>query len=347
MKISIISFTQKGRELSFVLQEYLRKKHQVEIYSKKEGSSAAYVKESLREWTKSQFKERDSLIFIGACGIAVRAISPYINHKLEDPAVLVMEETGHFVIPILSGHYGGANELAQAIAEATGAVPVITTATDRNQLFAVDVFAKKNDLVIMNREAISKVSAAVLEHKKITLWTLGDIKGPLPKEVSRASCPLKDNVDIIISPFQKHKDKPVLFLCPKIYVAGMGCKRGKSFGQLERVLKKQADRLGIEMAAVSTLASIEDKKQEKGMIRLAQHYGIEFQTFKSHELNKISGEINGSPFVLKTVGVDNVCERAALAAAGAGGKLVVKKQAEDGITIAIAEKKWSIAFDEA
>ena len=103
---------------------------------------------SLGEWTEKQFSESDGLVFIGATGIAVRAIAPCLKDKFQDPAVVVMDEKAKFVIPLLSGHVGGANELAVQIGEVTGAVPVLTTATDVNRKFAVDVFARNQNLLI-------------------------------------------------------------------------------------------------------------------------------------------------------------------------------------------------------
>ena len=103
-----------------------------------------YVEEGMGEWAGKQMAEKHTLLFIGACGIAVRAIAPYITDKLHDSAVLVMDEGGNYIIPILSGHVGGANEIAVKIAVEIGAVPVITTATDINGKFAVDLFAKRN-----------------------------------------------------------------------------------------------------------------------------------------------------------------------------------------------------------
>ena len=140
----------------------------------KEKRRARYVKESLSEWTQAQMQKRRALLFIGACGIAVRAVTPYLQDKLKDSPVLVMDETGRFVIPLLSGHVGGANDLALLLAERTGAEPVITTATDRNGVFAVDLFAGKNRLWIENREGIAKVSSRALSGREITLSIQGN-----------------------------------------------------------------------------------------------------------------------------------------------------------------------------
>ena len=111
------------------------------------------------QWAREAFADADALLFIGACGIAVRAIAPLCRNKAADPAVLVMDEMGRHVIPILSGHIGGANDLALLLAERTGAEPVLTTATDVRGVPAIDSWAMKNDCAIENKAAIQAVSA--------------------------------------------------------------------------------------------------------------------------------------------------------------------------------------------
>lgn len=128
-----------------------------------------YISQNILDWTAAQMSEKKALIFIGACGIAVRAIASSVNNKLKDSPVIVIDELGQFVIPILSGHVGGANELAVLLAALMNATPVITTATDINNKFAVDVFAKKCRLAIVNKDGIARVSSKVLAGKVVTL----------------------------------------------------------------------------------------------------------------------------------------------------------------------------------
>ena len=122
-----------------------------------------------RIFLEEAFAQQFPVIFIGALGIAVRAIAPLIRHKTVDSPVLVLDEAGQFVIPVLSGHLGGANELAQQIAESLHSAAVVTTATDVNGLFAVDVFARKNGLRVCNPEAIRHVSGKLLQGEIIVM----------------------------------------------------------------------------------------------------------------------------------------------------------------------------------
>lgn len=161
MKIGVICFTARGCRTALELREVLTgpeegdpQENQIRVWCKKKDfippKGIERVEGSLREWTGQQFERNEALIFVGATGIAVRAIAPFLEGKTKDPAVLTVDELGHFVISLVSGHLGGANELCRRAAEKLGAVPVITTATDLNRQFAVDVFAKKNGLQIHN-----------------------------------------------------------------------------------------------------------------------------------------------------------------------------------------------------
>ena len=160
LKWSVISFTEKGSELA---EKIKRLSKEQQLPSEIHTYHGRKQVENLNAWTKEQFSLRNAIIFIVACGIAVRTIAPFLKDKLTDSPVLVLDEAGNYVIPLLSGHVGGANEIALLLAELLGAVPVITTATDINNAFAIDVFAKKHDLSIDKKEGIKKVSAKVLE----------------------------------------------------------------------------------------------------------------------------------------------------------------------------------------
>ena len=122
---------------------------------------------SLAGWTALQFAQSDALVFVGAVGIAVRAIAPHCRSKASDPAVVVLDECGRFAVPVLSGHLGGANDLARALAAVCGAVPVITTATDAHGIFAVDEWAKHQNCTVLEAERIKHVSSKLLAGQSV------------------------------------------------------------------------------------------------------------------------------------------------------------------------------------
>ena len=314
MKIRIIAFTDKGRELAGRLGSALRA-----------HESVVEEKVGLSDCCRTAFENKDALVFIGAAGIAVRSIAPYVKDKLTDPPVIVMDELGRYVVPLLSGHVGGANELALEIAEATGAVPVVTTATDINGAFGVDLFAKENGLAIANRDGVAKVSSKALEDKPVTIC----IK----------DYPPEDHVDVLISDDTALKDMASIVLCPKKYAIGMGCRRGKTFEELRDFAAEVLAEAGIDIRDAGCIATIDIKKDEEGLKALSRAWRMPLITFDAKTLSKAEGAFGSSSAVLERVGVDNVCERAAVLAAGAGSELVVKKTAANGMTCAVAKKR--------
>lgn len=146
MNIRLICFTSAGARVCERIRNNLAALgHECEGYKKGSFSGGEGLSEtplSLKEWTGDSFSSQDALIFVGAVGIAVRAIAPFVKSKAADPACIAVDEKGLYVIPLLSGHIGGANELAEELAQGLGALAVITTATDLNGIFAVDQWAR-------------------------------------------------------------------------------------------------------------------------------------------------------------------------------------------------------------
>ncbi len=306
------------------------------------------VNSTLGEWTKEQLEEGNALLFIGACGIAVRAAAPYIRDKLHDSPVLVMDEAGRHVIPLLSGHAGGANALAVWIAEKTGAEAVVTTATDLNRKFAADLFAKRNRLFITNKDGITRVSSKVLAGEYITLsiepgHLCADCEPP--EGVRMIGYPPAGPADIVIT--SEHRQfEAALLLRPREYVIGIGCRKGKEAEKIAAFIAENLEKAGILLSQVFGLASIDVKKEEPGLLAWSRKEKLPFVTFTAGELSRVEGDFCGSGFVKEQVGVDNVCERAALRLCGAGGRLVCKKNARDGMTMAVARREWRVSFAE-
>lgn len=353
MSLAVISFTKKGTELSKRLAGKWDGE-EILLFTKcsdrEDGGedTVCFTSQSVSSWAGEQMGAGNSLLFIGACGIAVRAVAPHITDKLHDSPVLVMDERGAYVIPILSGHMGGANELAVRLSEWTGAVPVITTATDINGKFAVDLFAKRNGLHIENKEGIARVSARALAGEKLTFSVetghFGEEKG-IPAGLCLVPYPPRQPVDIVITSEKRQLDAAI-FLRPREYALGMGCKRGKEAEKIETLISRSLEEAGISVTQLLALASVEQKRDEEGLLSWSRKERVPFITYTAAELQAVEGKFCGSCFVKEKVGVDNVCERAALKACGPDGRLVRKKHAEDGMTIAIAKREWRVTFDE-
>ena len=169
MKYAIITVTKNGADLACKLQNTLKT---CDIYVKKDRydiSLAGHIYEydKMNEVIKNIFAEYEAIIFFTSTGIAVRMIAPFIVHKVKDPAVIVLDEKANFVISLLSGHLGGANELTLKIADILNAMPVITTATDTNKIIAPDVVARKYNLVPYPLEHIKVINSALIQQQKV------------------------------------------------------------------------------------------------------------------------------------------------------------------------------------
>lgn len=408
-KIGIACFTKRGAALADSLAWEYRGRYEILRYEK-----------NLRQWCRDCFEQAEGIIFIGACGIAVRTVAPFLKSKTTDPAVVVIDEAGQYVISLLSGHIGGANEFAVDIAQRIGATPVITTASDVNGKLAVDVFAKKNGLAIGSMHDAKEIAAAILRGERVGVYCTGNIEGAIPQELTllpvrgadaasmteqertvlavcdgrntdaagltdqgrnvllsdsgrntdaaelpdqgRDTLLLFDSVqkavDHIIwiseqSPqralaaeYLTRADGTVLHLIPKAVVLGLGCRRGKEETELKSTVDRVLAKAGIPASALCCASSIDLKKDEGGIHALCRTLGILFETWTADELSAVQGDFQASEFVRRTTGVDNVCERAALLAAGTGGRLISRKYAENGVTAALAVREWRVRFEK-
>ena len=331
--ITIISFTKKGGDINKRLTDILSESD-ITSYTLEKYRFDNRVKPlgNLKETVKRHFTD-DAVIFIGAVGIAVRSIAPYIKDKFCDPAVLVIDELGRYVIPLLSGHVGGANELANYIGEALSAAPIITTATDINGTFAVDIFAKKNNLLISSRKLAKDVSAALLDNNCIDIDS--DIKSIDVKELKKKLNPKNKACDIKVRITDRIYDGTVLTLIPKNLYIGVGCKKNTDADKMWDFVNDIFRLEGLDIRAVKSIGSIDIKRDEDAVKNLANRLNVPFLTFTKDELNSVSGDFFESEFVRKTVGVGNVCERAVCIQCN---NLIVKKTAREGMTVAIGRE---------
>lgn len=335
--------------------------------------------DSVGAWAGEAFAQGcDGIVFVGACGIAVRAVAPYVASKMHDPAVVCVDEAGRWAISLLSGHVGGANDLARRIARIVGATPVVTTATDVRGAFAIDEWAARCGLVIANPQFIKRVSSALLEGGHIGVRVgrqvsltgklpagfvreeyagdtdsagdtndAGDIRKPCPAEAA----PAHDSADtaralhahVHIGPeLPGESDPDTLHLITRNAVVGVGCRRGCEPATLQDSVETALASLGLAPEAVSTLATIDLKAAEPAVVKLAAKHDWRLRTFSAQALAAQGGDFASSEFVLTHVGVDNVCERA-LACCGAAR--VLNKQAHQGTTVAVGLVPEVLSFD--
>lgn len=283
------------------------------------------------------FQQMDALVFVGSCGMAVREIAPHVKDKKTDPAVLVIDELGHHVIPLLSGHIGGANALAVRLSQQVGASAVITTATDINRKFSVDAWAAENGYAISTMADAKGVSAAILE-ADVPLLCDFSVVGAYPPGVFPGD---HGPIGICISYEKKTPFERTLRLIPPILHLGIGCRKGTEASSIAQAVAHVLKEHGLEHRAIGCVASIDLKKEEAGLLQFCEenHWPVSF--YSAETLSAVAGEFSPSEFVSRITGVDNVCERAAMVGAE---KLVVRKTACNGVTVAVAAEKLEVRF---
>lgn len=358
--IAVIAVSGAGSVLALDIAQKLRGsvfefcKCEVNVFcfERNKPDGAAEVFSNVRELTARIFGEFDALIFVCACGIAVRAIAPHIRSKVTDPAVIVIDDCGKFTIPLLSGHYGGANALARHIAERTGIMPVITTATDARGKFSPDLFAKANDLILDDLAAAKEVAAAVLRGESVELQSQFPMIN-LPRDVFRyESGSTMMEINQRRNPHGADEFPVYLELLARNIVIGIGCRRGVPADTIERTVFTGLESSGYDFRQVTGIGTIDIKRDEKGILEFAERHDLPISFFTAEELmNAPEREYHfqSSEFVRKVTGADNVCERAAVLASGGGRLLLLRGYQHwdwECVTVAAAAVDIIIDFEK-
>lgn len=329
-RAALLAFSARGEALGTRLAEALETQGW-------QAQATRCAQGGLDAWTRENFGA-EALLYVGSCGIAVRAVAPYVTSKISDPAVVVVDETGRFAVSLLSGHLGGANRLAETVAEAIGAVPVITTATDRRGLFAVDTWAREQGLTILEPHRIKTISARLLAGATVTLSSDQPLGGPWPPELTRAD---RDG-DIVLS--WRTPTGEGLHLVPKVLTLGVGCRRGTSVQDLEAAVTDFLEQNGCYPAAVRQVCTIDLKAAEPGLLALCRDRSLPLVTYSAQDLAAVPGDFAPSDFVRQVTGVDNVCARSAKRGSGPAGRLLRGKTKYPGITLALAWEPGDLCF---
>lgn len=287
------------------------------------------------------FRQTDALIMICAVGIAVRMIAPLIADKRSDPAVVAIDDAGKFAVSILSGHIGGANDITRLVAAMINAVPVITTATDVNELPAFDTLAVKYDMAMVPFTMVKTGNAALVAGSPIYIYSDFDlpVKWPENVKVLRAheQCDACDGGFKAVISCRKLGGEDYLQLIPKLVYAGIGCRRGVSRDEVIAAVAEGLRQAGLMPESLAGAASIDVKNDEEGLLTAAAQLGLAIRFYTSDELAAVEG-CTASGFVQDTVGCPSVCEAAVMLAAGCtdNSKLLLGKTVVGRVTIALA-----------
>lgn len=299
---------------------------------------------NLQEAVRLAMKEAQALIFVGAAAIAIRMTAPHLRGKEKDPAVLVIDEKGQFVIPLLAGHIGGANGLARMLAAMLHGQAVITTATDVNDLFAVDEWAARQGLHLSSLQDAKQFAAELLERGQAGLYSefpIGD--GDMPAGLIRTQ---EGPVGVAITVHEDcHPFAKTVAAYPVILHIGIGCKRGTSRERIAQRVEEDMKQIHVSWHAVADISTIDIKKTEAGLTAFAEQHHLPIHYYTVRQLNDAPGTFISSDFVRRIIGTDNVCERAAVLASH-GGTLLLQKSGKDGVTVAIACETYTVTFDK-
>lgn len=349
-KRAIISLTPQGAISGLKLINYF---NEGDLYLSKKlekdiseiNQNIIFFDDKFSKQVEMIFDSYKELIFIMATGIVVRTIAPLIKDKFKDPAIIVMDEKMEFAISLLSGHMGGANELAKSL-EQIGAQAVITTATDVNEVGSLDMIAKKIDAHIDDfREVVLKINYMLVNKENVAIIfdepykELGlqesDLKGfKIEKDIDSISNRYSALIHVTSS--REELDLENYYkVIPRNLILGMGCRRGIEIEHLKESLLKFSIEEDFDLRAIKKLVSIDVKKDEKAFLELAEALKVEFKTFSVEELLRVEHLFEGSAFVKKSVGVSAVAEPSAYLASN--GNLIVKKKRFEKITFSLGK----------
>ncbi len=326
MNIAILSVTNQGKAISDKLYENLNDNPLI--------LNVTQYHKNIIKTVDSIFDKYDCIIGIMASGIMIRSIAPHVTSKLSDPAVLLIDDNANFVISLLSGHFGGANDLTVKIADILNSTPVVTTSTDVNNKIGIDSIAKRYYCNLENPKNIKHVNKALVNNNKVDLY--------LPEKYSFIlSDNIKDSYNVFIDDeydfITAIVDDYAVILKPKQMVMGIGARRDIATQKVENAILTACDILEIPVSRIDYFATADVKANEKGILENVSKYDKDLKIISMDEIKSYQNdECSKSDFVMKQFGVKGVCEPCCLIANGIASHLIFKKTAYDGVTIAVS-----------
>ena len=273
------------------------------------------------------FNKYDLHIFVAATGAVVRIIEGKFKSKDTDPAVITIDDHANFVISLLSGHLGGANEECKKIASGIGAIPVITTASDVGGKIAVDTLSQKIKAKLNDLDGAKRVTSLIVNGENVSLH--------LPKNIVNN---YENSAGAII--VSNRKNIEISKIIPQNIFIGIGCKRGVSKEHIIEKLKYAMDKQNLELSAIKMAASAWVKSDETGLLEAMKELDIPIKFFEKEEILKLEDLIEEkSEYVKKTIGVYGVSEPCAFLASSGKGTFLAKKIKLDGMTLSIFKKE--------
>lgn len=315
-----------AKEYSLELKKYLQ--DEIDVYTLKKYSveDTIQIEDFTSELTQ-KFTDYDGHIFIMASGIVIRKIAPLIGTKDKDPAVLLIDEGKHFVVSLMSGHLGGANELTHSVADILKLVPVISTSSDVTGKIAVDTISQRLNAELEDLKSAKDVTALIVNGQKVNIL--------LPKNV-KVDDKISADGFILVS---NKKNIEYTRIYPKNLIIGVGCKKDTPTEQVLNAIEDCLNKHNLDIKSVRKMATVDVKENEIGIIDSAKFLGLDLQIISREEIKKVQDQFEGSDFVEKTIGVRAVSEPVALLASSGKGQFLEMKATYNGITISIYEER--------
>jgi cobalt-precorrin 5A hydrolase len=350
MRVAVIAITRAGARLGVRLCAGITgfELHASSRYAGQAGKNCSCFEPSeLKTVITALWTEYDGFVFIMATGIVVRMIAPLLESKESDPAVVVMDDAGKFAISLLSGHLGGANELAERCAFASGARSVITTATDTNDLPSFDMLAKEQGWIIDDIHQVKHLNTLLLDDLEIAIvdpsgltrnWLHGRGNITFHNTFADATGSQARGFLFVTNRQLPQKTKPdnLLILRPRNLVLGIGCNRGTAADEIDAFITSHLKRRLLCPKSVCCIASATAKRDEAGLVEYAARLGVPLHCYESDELNRTEFPSPPSAHALAAIGASGVAEPAAILASR-GGRLLLKKVKSENVTLAVAE----------
>ncbi|WP_291259081.1 cobalt-precorrin 5A hydrolase [Fusobacterium sp.] len=325
MRLAIWSVTRGAGNLA----KKIGVKLEADIYTLKKFQLENTIQiENFTDELTKKFNNYDGHIFIMATGIVIRKISCLIKSKDVDPAVLVIDEGGNFVISLLSGHIGGANELTYKVANTFSLLPIITTSSDVTGKIAIDTLSQKLNCEMESLTKAKDLTSLIVDNKKVEILLPNNVK-------------IGENTNssgVVIASNKKNID--IMRIYPKNLIVGVGCRRGtpkeEIFKALDEVMKKH----NLAYESIKRVATVDIKADELGLLSLVEELQKELVIISREEIKEVEQRFKGSEFVKKQIGVSCVSEPCALLASNGNGDFLEQKYIYNGITISIYEEKF-------
>lgn len=330
MKLAIWTVTRGAGNIAKEYAQILNKKLEdiaTDVFTLKkfEVNDTIQIDDFTAELTE-KFNVYDGHIFIMASGIVIRKISSLLKSKDVDPAVLLIDEGKHFVISLLSGHLGGANELTQMLAGILNLVPVITTSSDITGKIAVDTIAQKLNAELEDLKSAKDVTSLIVDGKKVNIL--------LPKNVKVSEDGNSEGIVLL----SNRKKLEITKICPKNIILGIGCKKDIKAEHILEAIEDIMNKYNLDIKAIKHIATVDVKENEEGLIKAAEFLEVELKIISREDIKKVEHMFEGSDFVQTNIGVRAVSEPVAYISSLQNGSFIAMKERYNGVTISIYEE---------